>query len=100
VARGSPVDARLDGRSFVKFHVDLGVGDAVLEPIDEIAGEDWLGFAGIAPSTREGRANTRDSGADMAHTPPCGQTVSGTQTRRASAVSVPTRLPQLAAVLV
>src|SRR5690606_38168588 len=74
-----PVDARLDGRSFVKFHVDLGVGDAVLEPIDEIAGEDWLGFAGITPSVvptlsleqhwaeklhaysrpREGRTNTR-----------------------------------------
>lgn len=44
-----PVDARLDGRSFVTFHVDLGVGDEVLEPLDEIMGEDWLGFAGIAP---------------------------------------------------
>lgn len=74
-----PVDARLDGRSFVKFHIDLGSGDAVLEPVDEIAGEDWLGFAGIAPSVvpalsleqhwaeklhaysrpREGRTNTR-----------------------------------------
>jgi hypothetical protein len=74
-----PVDARLDGRSFVTFHVDVGVGDAVLEPVDEIAGEDWLGFAGIAPSVvpalsleqhwaeklhaysrpREGRPNTR-----------------------------------------
>jgi hypothetical protein len=44
-----PVDARLDGRSFVKFHVDLGAGDEVLEPLDEIVGEDWLGFAGISP---------------------------------------------------
>jgi Nucleotidyl transferase AbiEii toxin, Type IV TA system len=44
-----PVDARLDGRSFVKFHVDLGAGDEVLEPLDEIVGEDWLGFAGITP---------------------------------------------------
>jgi hypothetical protein len=26
------VDARLDGRTFVKFHVDLGVGDEALEP--------------------------------------------------------------------
>ncbi len=42
-----PVDARLDGRTFVKFHVDLGVGDEVLEPLDEVVGEDWLGFAGI-----------------------------------------------------
>jgi len=45
-----PVDARLDGRSFVSFHVDLGVGDEILEPLDELVGEDWLGFAGIAPS--------------------------------------------------
>jgi hypothetical protein len=42
-----PVDARLDGRTFVKFHVDLGVGDEVLEPLESIEGEDWLGFAGI-----------------------------------------------------
>ena len=42
-----PVDARLDGRTFVKFHVDLGVGDAVLEPVESVEGEDWLGFAGI-----------------------------------------------------
>ena len=41
------VDARLDGRTFVKFHVDLGVGDEVLEPIESVEGEDWLGFAGI-----------------------------------------------------
>jgi Nucleotidyl transferase AbiEii toxin, Type IV TA system len=43
-----PVDARLDGRTFVKFHVDLGVGDEVLEPIDTLSGQDWLGFVGIA----------------------------------------------------
>ncbi len=42
-----PVDARLDGRTFVKFHVDLGVGDEVLEPLDDVEGEDWLSFAGI-----------------------------------------------------
>jgi hypothetical protein len=42
-----PVDARLDGRTFVKFHVDLGVGDEVLEPIETLTGDDWLGFAGI-----------------------------------------------------
>ena len=34
-----PVDTRLDGPTFVKFHVDLGVGD--------VQGERWLGFAGI-----------------------------------------------------
>ena len=42
-----PVDARLDGRTFVQFHVDLGVGDEILEPLQIVAGEDWLGFVGI-----------------------------------------------------
>lgn len=31
----------------MKFHVDLAIGDEVLEPLDHIVGEDWLGFAGI-----------------------------------------------------
>jgi hypothetical protein len=44
-----PVDARLDGRTFVRFHVDLGVGDEVLEPLETVEGQDWLGFAGISP---------------------------------------------------
>ena len=43
-----PVEARLDGRMFVGFHVDVGIGDAVIEPLEVIEGRDWLGFAGIA----------------------------------------------------
>jgi hypothetical protein len=42
-----PVDARVDGRTFAKFHVDLGVGDEVLDPLASVEGEDWLGFIGI-----------------------------------------------------
>jgi hypothetical protein len=45
-----PVDARLDGRTFVKFHVDLGVGDEIIGPLEELVGEDWLGFGGIGPA--------------------------------------------------
>jgi hypothetical protein len=45
-----PVDARLDGRTFVTFHVDLGLGDEVLDPLEELIGEDWLAFAGIGRS--------------------------------------------------
>lgn len=45
-----PVKAIVDGREFVKFHVDIGVGDALVDPTDIIEGEDWLGFAGIAPA--------------------------------------------------
>jgi hypothetical protein len=47
-----PVDARLDGRTFAKFHVDLGAGDDVLEPLEMVVGHDWLGFAGIRRARR------------------------------------------------
>jgi len=43
-----PVEARLDGRVFVGFHLDVGIGDAVMEPLEVIEGRDWLEFAGIA----------------------------------------------------
>jgi hypothetical protein len=43
-----PVEARFDGRVFVGFHLDVGIGDAVMEPLEVIEGRDWLGFAGIA----------------------------------------------------
>jgi hypothetical protein len=43
-----PVEARLDGRVFVGFHLDVGIGDAVMEPLEVVEGRDWLGFAGIA----------------------------------------------------
>jgi hypothetical protein len=44
-----PVEARMDGRVFARFHVDIGIGDKVMEPLDEVKGRDWLGFGGIAP---------------------------------------------------
>jgi hypothetical protein len=44
-----PVDARLDGRTFVKFHVDVGIGDVILEPLEVVETRDWLAFAGIVP---------------------------------------------------
>lgn len=43
-----PVEARLDGRAFVRFHMDVGSGDVVLGPLDTTQGRDWLGFAGIS----------------------------------------------------
>lgn len=45
-----PVEARVDGRTFVKFQLDVGAGDVVLEPLDETTGRDWLVFAGIPPA--------------------------------------------------
>src|SRR6267378_2055746 len=44
-----PVDARMDGRGFARFHVDIGIGDEVMEPVEVVEGRDWLGFGGIAP---------------------------------------------------
>jgi hypothetical protein len=42
-----PVEARVDGRVFVGFHLDVGIGDAVMEPLEIVEGRDWLAFAGI-----------------------------------------------------
>ena len=42
-----PVEARLDGRTFVRFHLDVGAGDVVLAPFDITHAHDWLAFAGI-----------------------------------------------------
>jgi len=42
-----PVETRLDGRTFVRFHLDVGAGDVVLAPFDITQAHDWLEFAGI-----------------------------------------------------
>lgn len=42
-----PVDARLAGRTFAKFHLDISTGDVLREPYEKLSGRDWLGFAGI-----------------------------------------------------
>jgi hypothetical protein len=42
-----PVEARMDGRTFARFHVDVALGDPPIEPFEVTQGRDWLGFAGI-----------------------------------------------------
>lgn len=74
-----PVEARMDGRIFARFHLDVGTGDAVLEPTEVVHGRDWLGFADLPAGSfptvskeqqfaekihaytlpRKGRSNTR-----------------------------------------
>jgi hypothetical protein len=44
-----PVDADMDGRRFIRFNVDVGIGDVRLDPPRVIDGYDWLAFAGIVP---------------------------------------------------
>ncbi len=39
------VDALLDGRVFVKFHVDVGIGDVVRASLETMATHDWLALA-------------------------------------------------------
>jgi hypothetical protein len=41
------IEARIDGRSFEKFHLDVGVGDVWIEPLDSLTSKPWLEFAGI-----------------------------------------------------
>lgn len=42
-----PVEVRMAGRIFARFHLDVASGDPVLEPIQTIWGGDWLAFAGV-----------------------------------------------------
>lgn len=41
------VEARLAGREFETFRVDVGLGDPVVSPIESLTGSDLLSFAGI-----------------------------------------------------
>jgi predicted nucleotidyltransferase component of viral defense system len=42
-------EARLDGREFDKIKVDIGIGDPLIPPLEELKGSDLLSFAGISP---------------------------------------------------
>ena len=47
------IEARLDGRVFEQIIVDVGVGDPLIPPLEEIQGSDLLSFAEISvPSIR------------------------------------------------
>jgi hypothetical protein len=45
-----PIEARMDKRIFARFHLDAGIGDVIVEPLETIVCRDWLGFAGIESS--------------------------------------------------
>ena len=42
-----PVEALVDDRTYVRFHLDVGAGDVVLGPFEMTHAHDWLEFAGI-----------------------------------------------------
>lgn len=41
------VAARMDGRDFARFHIDVGLGDSVVGTVESLLGDDLLDFAGI-----------------------------------------------------
>ncbi len=45
-----PVQAHLDNRLFVRFNLDVGLGDAVISEPEWITGHELLSFAGIQPA--------------------------------------------------
>ncbi|HCJ12345.1 MAG: hypothetical protein A2Y14_05240 [Verrucomicrobia bacterium GWF2_51_19] len=45
-----PVEARVANRVFTKFHIDVGLGDAVISEVEWKQGEASLQFAGIEPA--------------------------------------------------
>ena len=42
-----PVRSILDGKTFTKFHIDIGMGDINIQPFEQLKSRDWLNFAGI-----------------------------------------------------
>lgn len=46
-----PVEAMMAQRTFAKFHMDIGIGDVVLDPLEQVETRDWLGFAAITPAS-------------------------------------------------
>lgn len=41
------VECQVDGRNFEKFHLDVGLGDVWIEPLELLSSNDFLNFAGI-----------------------------------------------------
>ena len=46
-----PCEALLVGKTYAKFHVDVGIGDAVVGSPERLTGDDVLEFAGIEPAS-------------------------------------------------
>jgi len=61
------VEARLAGRAFARFHLDVGLGDAVLGQPDWVEGSPLLSFAGI-PAARAALYPVAQQFAEKIHT--------------------------------
>ena len=45
-----PIEARMDGRVFARFHLDAGIVEIVMQSLETVVCRDWMGFAGIEAS--------------------------------------------------
>jgi Nucleotidyl transferase AbiEii toxin, Type IV TA system len=61
-----PVQCRMDGRTFARFHLDVGIGDVLIQPLQKIQGQDWFGFAGI-PAAEMGLISKEQQVAEKLH---------------------------------
>jgi predicted nucleotidyltransferase component of viral defense system len=43
-----PIECRMAGRKFAQFNIDIAAGDVWLDTHEELAGNQWLDFAGIS----------------------------------------------------
>ena len=46
-----PCEAILVGKIYARFHIDVGLGDALVGTPEQLVGDDLLAFAGIEPAT-------------------------------------------------
>lgn len=44
-----PVEVRLAGKTYVRFHIDVGFGDPLIGSAEELVGDNILDFVGISP---------------------------------------------------
>lgn len=45
-----PCEAMLLGKTYAKFHIDVGIGDALVGEPEKLTGDDLLEFAGLTPA--------------------------------------------------
>ena len=61
-----PVEARMAGRRFAQFHLDVSAGDVLREPYETLEGRDWLGFADL-PRAKVSAVSREEQFAEKLH---------------------------------
>ncbi len=61
-----PVEARMAGRRFAQFHLDVSAGDVLREPYETLEGRDWLGFAEL-PRAKVSAVSREEQFAEKLH---------------------------------